>query len=222
MAYFDKDFLAFFKELEANNHKDWFDDNRKRYEKIVKEPFKIFVDVMIERMRETDPNINITPKDAIFRINRDIRFSKDKTPYKTHYSAAISPGGRKDHTTPGLYIQMNHTDLRIYSGMYIMEKEQLHTVRSYISENLEEFDNALNDKNFKKIFGQVHGEKNKRLPKEFQEAGEQQPLLYNKGFYFYHIMDSTVILKDDLPTIIMDTYSAGKPVRDFLVEALGE
>ena len=104
MKYFTQDYLDFFKELAANNHKEWFDENRKRYEKSVKDPFKKFVEALIAETHKFDPSVNIEAKDAIFRINRDIRFSKDKTPYKLDRSAIISSGGRKDHSIPGFYI----------------------------------------------------------------------------------------------------------------------
>ncbi|MCB0846293.1 MAG: DUF2461 domain-containing protein, partial [Bacteroidetes bacterium] len=105
MPYFTPDYIAFFEELARNNTKEWFDQNRSRYEKSVKKPFYAFVERMIDLISEDDPAVMITPKDAIFRINRDIRFSNDKTPYKTNFSAVVSPGGRKEMVTPGLYFE---------------------------------------------------------------------------------------------------------------------
>ena len=100
MAYFTQDFIDFFQELSANNHREWFHANKKRYEQQVKVPFQSFVQLMIDRVQEVDRNVVLTPKDAIFRINRDIRFSADKTPYKTNVSAIISSGGKKDKNDP--------------------------------------------------------------------------------------------------------------------------
>jgi len=96
MSYFTKDFIKFLKGLNKNNEREWFHANKKDYVTHVKDPFKAFVQLIIDKMQKVDPTVVITPKDAIFRINRDIRFSKDKTPYKTNVSAAISAGGRKD------------------------------------------------------------------------------------------------------------------------------
>ena len=96
MQYFIPDFIEFFKELAANNNKDWFDINRKRYTDVIKEPFKKFVLDLIVEVGKVNPKIkDIEPKDCIFRINRDIRFSKDKTPYKMNVSALIAPGGKR-------------------------------------------------------------------------------------------------------------------------------
>src|SRR5690606_4197407 len=96
MAYFTSDFIEFFKELAANNNKEWFDENRERYQKNVKIPFEKFVAALMAELKKDDPELTGDPKKAIFRINRDIRFAKDKTPYKLNRSAAISKYGKKD------------------------------------------------------------------------------------------------------------------------------
>lgn len=221
MSYFNKDFMQFFKDLAANNHKDWFDANRKRYETTVKEPFKSFVGDMISRVQKVDPAVQIEPKDAIFRINRDIRFSKDKTPYKTNVSAVITPGGRKDKVTPGLYFELNPENIRVYSGLYMLDTQQLHKVRSYIAANLDEFNKIINEKQFKKRYGEILGEKHKRVPKEFQEAYEKQPLIANKAFYCFAKLDPDEVLRDDFPELIMDYYKTVFPLKNYLTKALG-
>ena len=220
MAYFEKDFLNFFKELSKNNSKEWFDTNRKRYEKSVKEPFKNFVELMIELMRADDPAITMTAKDGIFRINRDIRFSADKTPYKTQASAIISAGGKKDKTFPGIYFQFSAEDARIYSGCHMLEKDQLQNVREHIVDNLDEFNKLITDKKFTSTFGEVLGEKNKRLPKEFQEIEAKQPLIANKGFYYFVKFNPEIILQDDLPEIFMKHNEIAKPLKRFFSKPL--
>ena len=143
MSYFTHDFIDFFKDLTVNNSKDWFDANRKRYEKSVKKPFENFIDEMIARVSADDPSIAITAKDAMMRINRDTRFSPDKTPYKTHASAIISSGGKKDKSIPGMYIQFDANEVRIYGGAHMLEKDQLQRIREAIAGNLDEFDRLL-------------------------------------------------------------------------------
>lgn len=95
MAHFTQDYLDFFKELAANNNKDWFHGNKKRYEASVKKPFEEFVQDIINRTSELDDRFAGEAKKAVFRIYRDVRFSKDKTPYKLNCSAIIAPGGKK-------------------------------------------------------------------------------------------------------------------------------
>ncbi len=221
MIYFDTDFLKFFKDLEKNNNRDWFNTNKKRYESSVKEPFQKFVEDLIIRMSKDEPAIQVTAKDAIFRIFRDTRFSADKTPYKIHASAAISAAGKKDYATPGLYLQMNHADVRIYSGTHDLETARLSELRGFISENLPEFNKLVNDKKFNEVFGEVRGEKNKRIPEEFRAAAEKQPLLYNKSFYYFTKWDPKTIFEKDLITKIMKAYAVAGKINAFFRRALG-
>lgn len=223
MAYFSQDFIAFFKELSANNYREWFHENKKRYEDHVKNPFKDFVQLMIDRVQEVDRNVVLTPKDAIFRINRDIRFSKDKTPYKTNVSAVISSGGRKNASlSDGMYIEFGAEHASIYGGAYMLDKNQLQLVREAIASNLEEFANLLKAEEFATKFGSLHGDEHKRLPKEFKEVAAVQPLIFKKSFYFFSKFEPSIILKDDLPEILMDYYEAGRPVANFLAKAMQE
>ncbi|MCP5063564.1 MAG: DUF2461 domain-containing protein [Ignavibacteriae bacterium] len=221
MQYFTQDFMDFFIELENNNSREWFHANKKRYEESVKIPFENFIQDMIFRIHEDDENLMITPKEAIFRIYRDIRFSKDKTPYKTHSSAVIVNGGRKNYTDPGVYIEMSSRGIKFYGGIYQMTKDQLQNVRESIVSNLDEFNALINDKDFKKKYGKVQGEQHKRIPKEFKEIHEVQPLIANKQFYFLGKIDSKRILNKNLADHLMKYYFAGKPLGCFLSEALG-
>jgi len=219
MAYFTKDFLKFIKDLNKNNNRDWFNANKSRYIEHVKEPFEAFVQVMIDEMQKLDRNVLITPKDAIFRIYRDTRFSKDKTPYKTHISAIVSRGGRKNKSSPGIYIQFSAEDARIYSGAYELDKNALQNVREGITSNLKEFNSLINDRKFKNKFGEILGEKNKRIPKEFQEIAEVQPLIANKQFYFFAKFDPEIVLDPKLTKIMIDHYKIAQPLGNFLWEA---
>ncbi len=220
MKYFTEDFLDFFKELAANNHKDWFDENRKRYEKNVKDPFKKFIEDLIIETRKIDPTINIEAKDAIFRINRDIRFSKDKSPYKLDRSAIISSAGRKDHSVPGFYIALGPENTSIGGGAYFLKPEQLAAVRQQIANNPKEFEKILKDKDFNKHFDGIKGEENKRLPKELQGAAEKQPMLYKKQFFFMKADDPELILKDNFMDYCIAHFKAAQPVQQYFKSAI--
>lgn len=222
MKYFEPDFLNFFIELAANNHKDWFDINRKRYEKSVKKPFENFINALILEIQKDDPSIQIKAKDAIFRINRDIRFSKDKTPYKMDRTAAISPKGRKDHSDPGFYISLGPEKLMIGGGAYFLPPETLLKVRNYIMANHVEFESCINNKNFKATYGELKGEENKRLPnKELMASAKNQPLLMRKQFYYMADSDSDIILSEDLMEHCLKQYESGKIMKEFLRQAMG-
>ena len=220
MSHFTKDFLKFFKELRKNNNRDWFNKNKPRFIEHVKEPFESFIQDLIDEYRKIDPSISISPKESIFRIYRDTRFSKDKTPYKEHVSGIISPGGRKDMTTPGIYIQLNDVDARIYSGVYQPDKNQLQSIRTAIAGDLKGFKKLISKKAFVDAYGEVRGEKNKRLPKEFVEAAEEQPLIFNKGFYYFTSLKPNTILEKNFAKTVMKYYKIAKPLSDFLASAI--
>jgi uncharacterized protein (TIGR02453 family) len=220
MSHFNQDFLDFFSELTKNNNRDWFNENKKRYELTVKKPFEEFVEEMIHRISDEEDDVRITPKEAIFRIYRDVRFSKDKAPYKTHASAIISPKGRKDFTVPGWYIQLSSEDVRFYSGMHVMEKDQLQKFREHIAANLDEFETLLNEKDFKKYFGKIHGEQHKRVPKEFQGVHEKQPLIANKNFYYFAKLEPKKILSRTLTDQLMKCYFVSRNMNNFIKDGL--
>jgi uncharacterized protein (TIGR02453 family) len=220
MAYFTPEYLQFFKDLAANNTRDWFNENRKKYENVVKKPFAAFVKDVVAEIGKRDPKVQVEPKNAIFRINRDIRFSKDKTPYNVHNSAIISPEGRKDHEYPGMYIMFSAETAMMGGGAYAIGKENLYFLREYIIRNEKAFYDLLADKKFKKHYGEILGEKNKILPKEFKAAGTQIPELFHKQFYFMSDLPADVVLRDDLMTVVTDHWEAGDPMRQFLIKGL--
>ena len=224
MSYFTKDYVKFFKDLAANNNRDWFQANKKRYEESVKNPFEVFIQDLIKELAKEIPAIkNQQPKNCIFRIYRDVRFGKDKTPYKLNSSAIVSEGGRKDHSSPGMYVELGPNDARVYGGVHMSEKEQLHAIRTHIMENNTAFEKALSGKAFMEVYGgELHGEKNKILPPEFKAAAEKQPYLFNKGFYYFTKMKSGLIATDDLMKEVMKAYKAGKPMQEFFQKAIGK
>jgi len=220
MKFFTQDTVDFFSELEKNNKREWFNENKTRYENSVKIPFEEFVQHMIYKIQEVDEDLIITPKEAIFRIYRDIRFSKDKTPYKTHASAVIGKGGRKNISHPSIYFEVYSGGFNFYSGIYQMDTKQIYKVRSYISANLKEFEKLLNWEDFKKYFGKIHGEQNKVLPAEFKEVAKIQPLLANKQFYYFTKLSQNKLLSKTLPDNFMKFYFAAQPMNKFLINAL--
>ncbi|MBD79795.1 MAG: hypothetical protein CL840_12845 [Crocinitomicaceae bacterium] len=217
---FDKDYLDFFKELAANNKKEWFDENRKRYEKSVKKPFNLFVTELLSKVRELDDEVQIQAKDSIFRINRDIRFSADKTPYKLHMAAILSPGGRKNKEVPGLYIQSSPEEIKIYGGIHMAGKDNLYELRNYIATNGKEFTKLISDKKFTSTFGEILGDKSKRIPPELKEAAEKQPMIYNKAFYFVHTLPAEAILEDNIVDTIIDLYKTALDFNQFVRKAI--
>lgn len=220
MKYFTENFLNFLAELSIHNDREWFNANKSRFKKEVEEPFLKFIETMIDRVQAVDPSIVLMPKDAIFRIYRDTRFSTDKTPYKTHTAALIAPGGRKAMHPEGMYLQMSYDSFGIYGGAYMPDKVALQRIRESIAADLSGFEALINEADFKEKFGEIQGEENKRLPSELMEAAQKQPLLFKKSFYFVHEFKPETILRDDLPELLMEYYLTGRPVTRFLAKAI--
>ncbi len=220
MAWFTQDAIAFFSDLEQNNDRAWFEKNKKRYEASVKKPMEDFAAEMIERMRGIDPEITMLPKQAVFRIYRDTRFSADKRPYKTNAGLAISRGGKTDHTSPGLYFHLDAHCMAIASGCYFLQPPQVLAIRKRIAANLREFERLLDEPEFKERFGTIAGEKNKVLPPELRDAAAKQPLLFNKQFYYWAELKAQEALRDDLPDFVMAHVKAALPMNEFLSAAL--
>ena len=220
MSYFTKDFFKFFKDLEKNNTREWFNENKKRYEDSVKNPFHDFIQDAINIVSTDDPMVTIEPKDAIFRIHRDVRFSPNKAPYKLQASAVVSRGGRKDFSTPGMYIEFNGKEGKVYSGYYEIEKEKLQAMREHIAKNLKEFNKLIKAKKFVDNFGEVRGDQHKRIPPEFKEIFEQQPLIANKQFYYFTRLTKDEILDGDLIKRVFNLYKIAKPLNMFLYDAV--
>ncbi|WP_103068837.1 DUF2461 domain-containing protein [Aquimarina sediminis] len=220
MQYFTEDFVAFFEELSKNNHKEWFHENRKRYEGSVKKPFEIFVGTMIEKIREQDSSLDVVPKDCVLRINRDIRFSKDKSPYNLHYTAFISKGGRKDKSIPGLFLRFSPEMIGIMGGCFGPSKEQLHKIRMAVKKSPKEFKKLLDNKDFVQKFGEIRGDKMKRIPKEWQEACKKEPLIANKQFYFVGEEAPDLIHSQVLAEEIIKYWEIMRPVNDYLSKVI--
>ncbi len=221
MAFFQKEFLDFFIELAPNNNKEWFDINRKRYEDFVKEPFKKFVTHVISKITENDPAFKtLEAKDCIFRINRDVRFSKDKIPYKMMVSAVVAPNGKKSKAVNGVYFELGPEYLRVYGGIYEIDKEDLLTVREGIAKDIPKFQKAYSNPEFTKVFGEIRGDKNKIIPKDLKDSAVIEPLILNKQWYFYTEFQPETILLENLDEIILNCYNAGRPVETYFNELI--
>lgn len=222
MAYFTPAFNHFFKNLAKNNSKEWFHANKKIYLREVKNPFYSFLEDLIARIQQQyDPDLFLEVKNAVFRINRDIRFSKDKTLYKLQVGAVIARGGRKNSQIPGLYVQFGVGEIWIGGGLYSPDKESLYQVRTHIADHPERFNHLRQSETFRTVYGKLLGQQHKRIPKEFKAAFAQQPLIANKQFYFMSAYeDESIISKEDLLEWVLEHYRAGLAMNQFLMEAL--
>lgn len=215
MSYFTKNFTQFFKDLANNNNKDWFTENKKTYQKEVREPMIAFVEDVIKEMQKVDIGYDPVPHKCLGRINRDIRFSKDKTPYNTHFYAHISKGP-KESPIPGIAFRFGTDHSGIMSGYYQPSKEKLYDIRNKIANNLSEFNLLKTDKYFVKKYGTIQGDALKRIPKEWQEAYEKEELIANKQFYYVAHKKPEFVSSKNLLKEVIDHWHAARPMNDFL------
>ncbi len=217
---FSPAYVAFFRELAANNHKAWFDAHKDAYERDARQPFLLLVEFLRRGLLELIPELDAyEARQLVFRINRDVRFSKDKSPYKTHLAAAFSPEG-KSGQVPGYYLQLGAEGIWVGGGCYELDKESLYRVRQEISYHLDEFAQLVTDPHFVEAFGEVRGEKNKKLPPEFQQDAQVQPLIAHKQFYFMRELPPEAITEADLAPRLLAWMQAGAAFNAFLRRAL--
>lgn len=219
--YLSEDFFNFFKKLAANNHRDWFEANRNQYENAVKKPFENLVDALLSEISKTDKRFQgVQARDCIFRINRDVRFSKDKSPYKLNRSAILAPGGKKDLHPLGFYLELGPESCGFYAGVYMPDTADLLAIREHIAQNLKEFSAIISDPDFKKQFGEVLGEKQKRLDIKFKNASEKQPLLFNKQFYIHHEFPEKKAMGSGIVEYLLKLHQSAHAYGEFLQVAL--
>ena len=217
-----KEYFAFFTALSKNNTREWFEAHKNDYIKNVKKPFEELVAKIIVEIQSIDPELDTTVKASVFRIYRDVRFSKDKTPYKTHMSAHITHGERAETGPAGLYFEVNANGGAIGGGIYQPSKEQLVLVRDLIMHEGPTLHKLISAKSFLSYYPNgLVGEKNKILSAEFKQAAMKEPLIYNKQFLWWADVPSSLFTTSDAAKTVAGYYRAAKPVSDFFAKALG-
>lgn len=219
MQFLTQEYFDFFDELEKNNNKEWFDINRNRYENFVKKPFQELVIELMKEVEKLDANIEKNPSKCIFRINRDIRFSKDKTPYKLHRAAVYGDGGKKSEG-PCYYFHIGVRDIEIGGGMYDVSKENLHKIRQEIFYNAEALERIIFSKDFKHTFGEIQGENNKIISKDYGDFPKSHSYILKKRFYVGTEMNREKVLSEEFPEMVIKVFQQIKPFNDYLLEAI--
>lgn len=209
--------LQFLKKLKANNNRDWFEANRPQYEQ-AKAEFEAFLTEVVAGVKKFDKGIDpaLTAKQCLFRINRDVRFSKDKSPYKTNMGASIAPGGRKS-TIAGYYLHLEPGKSFLAGGVYMPEPPQLQAIRQELDYNGEPLLKILKSAAFKKYYKGIDEDgKLARAPKGYDESHPLIDLLKNKHFIVSHSLTDTQILDPKVITHIVGGMKAMHPFLEYL------
>jgi uncharacterized protein (TIGR02453 family) len=204
-------------ELKFSNSKPWFDENRARYTELRLE-FIDFVGEVIEGVSSFDLSVkDVVPKNCLFRINRDVRFSNNKNPYKTNFSAAISHGGRHSNL-PIYYVQIGAEESFAAGGVYFPEADQLNLIRRFIERHPKKADALLKNKSLLEHFGGLGTDGVlSRLPKGFTEGSE---LLKYKSFTVGAGFDALEFRGDGLRDAVVARFQRMQPLHKWLREAL--
>ena len=212
--------LRFLSELKANNHRDWFLANKKWYD-TVKKDFEQFVTKVILEVGAFDKDIQyLEVKDCTYRINRDVRFSADKSPYKTQMGAYLAKGGKKSIYS-GYYIHFEPGECFLSGGVYMPLPENLKKIRQGIYDNIDEFNEIINNKAFTKHFKAIEGDKLKSFPKDFPKD-EKFAILKYKNFYVMKKEPETLVASDKYMNEIVETFKALKPFNDFMNQIISD
>lgn len=179
-----------------------------------------FLQDLFEEIKKHDKGFKVEAKDCIARINRDIRFSKDKTPYNTHYTAFASRGGKKNKGIPGIFLRFGPEETGIMGGCYMPPKEQLSGIRKTISSDIPKFRKLIRAKDFVAKFGGIIGEEHKRIPPEFRAAHEKEPLIAKKQLYYVAQREPELVLSKDLIREIMFYWHTARPINEYLTKAI--
>jgi uncharacterized protein (TIGR02453 family) len=207
--------LDFLDKLAQNNYKGWFDSNRAEYES-ARENFNKFVDYLIDEFRVSDNLQGLTAKDCVTRIYRDIRFTRDKSPYHANFSAIIAPGGKKS-PKQGYYVSIQpHDQSMIAGGLYMPNPQQLERFRQAIDRHAAAFKRITGDKDFVKQFGKIEGERLKTSPKGYDRTHPEIDLLQLKQVTVLHHLTDKEVLAGDFPEKAVAVCRAMKPFLNYL------
>lgn len=217
-----KDTLDFLKTLKGNNSREWFSENKGWYDR-ARADFERLVGEVIKAISSFDSEIGLLePKKCIFRIYRDVRFSTDKSPYKTHFGAVFTP--RNLGKSSGYYLHIDPAESFVSCGHYMLMPDQLKKMRQGIYSDFEYFREILNEKHFKKEIGDLYRDDDmlKRVPNGFDKDHPSAEYMKLKHFYALKPLTEDRLLSDDLVPYIKDIYKLMQPLSKFLNDVLLE
>jgi uncharacterized protein (TIGR02453 family) len=213
--------LHFLSLLAENNNREWFQENRKLYD-AAKADMENLVGYLIGEVGKFQDLGNLQVKECLLRINRDIRFSKNKAPYKNNLSAGIGPGG-KSAGKIDYYIQIqpgNQTFLG--GGMWDVTTEQLGRFRQEIDYNADELKAIIEDPDFRSFFPEIHGESLKTMPKGYSKEHPEIELLKRKQLFFMHRFTDKEVSSKDFGQKVLKGIELLKPFTDYMNYVLYE
>jgi len=210
-----KDILNFLSLLKENNNREWFNENKNLYE-VAKNKFEEFVNILIPKIKEFDTEIDVSSaKECTYRIYRDVRFSKNKDPYKPNMGAYISKGGKKSKYA-GYYIHIESDASFAGGGIYCPQPTILKSIRIDIYEDTETIKSIINNKTFSGTFSKMYGEKLKTAPRGFPKDFPDIDLLNYKSYTVVKNITNNNLLSNKFLEDLLLIFKTQKPFNDYL------
>lgn len=219
---FSKDFFELLKDLRLNNNRDWYLANKSRVVAARKE-MEDFINLLIPQIRKFDKNISIIePKDTMYRQNRDIRFSPDKSPYKSYISSVLFYGNKRlAGNYPCYYLHLEEGSGLIAGGVHAPDSLTLKKIREEIFYNVDEFKSIIKNKNFIKYFKTIDSEERlKTAPKGFPKDWADIDLLKNKDYCPGFFFSKEKAMEEGFMDYVLDVFKSVKDLNEFLFRAL--
>lgn len=211
--------FAFLKAVKENNNLEWMNKNRDLYH-MERDNFFDFVKKLLEKTKEFDKNIwPLEVKDVTFRFNKDIRFTKDKSPYKTNFWVIIREEG-KHWVGAGYYVHIQPGECFIGWWMYMPPAPTLLRVRNYIAKNYKQLEKIISTPAFKKTFGSLQGDELVNVPRWFDKEHKAGKFLKMKSFFIWHDISDKQAIEQDFVDYCIWVFKVMKPLNDFLNKAI--
>lgn len=214
--------LQFLNELSLNNNREWFEKNKERYLRI-----KSYIDNLAQHLLDGILQFDsgarfLGPGDCTYRIYRDIRFSQDKTPYKTHIGIFINPPYGKKSLRMGYYLHLQTDDCSIGVGNISLPSKLVSDIRMSIRDNIEEYLEIIRNPEFSRYFKKIGENPVKTAPKGFAADWEYIDLVRPKDYYVSHGLNNREVLSKNFVAKAIDIFRAGKPFMDFINYSVDE
>lgn len=210
--------LKFLRDLKKNNNKPWFDAHRKQYEQ-ARNDFENFIQSVLEKYGKNDSDLKeLVAKKCIFRINRDVRFSKDKSPYKTNFGASMDKGGRKSGLA-GYYFHLEPGKSFLGGGIWMPQPDALRKVRQEIDYSFDEFRKIITAKRFKAVYGDLYtgeGVQLSKVPQGFEKDNPAAEYLKFKSWLVLTDVNDSLLTSNELVNKTVDAFRVMHPFVKFL------
>ncbi|MBL4802710.1 MAG: DUF2461 domain-containing protein [Emcibacter sp.] len=221
---FKADFWQFFRDLKQNNNREWFAENKERYKDTVVAPVSAFISAVAPALRDISRHYNADPrpnKGSMFRIYRDVRFSKDKRPYKEHAAAQFRHHMGKDAHAPGFYVHLEEGNIIYGGGIWTPPSDALGKIRQRIVDKPNKWQAVISDKGICDQFGGIRGDGLKRPPRGFDADSPHMDDLKRKSFFaMKNLGDTDVVMTSSFVDEVISTFEVATPLMHFISDAV--